>query len=202
MITYQDYLKISDSDDERMKFVLTVIEDHKHSQFYEIAKTANEYAKHLNTTIVEFQKLLYTVSGKAIPDNFSANYKLSSGFFPRFISQQTQFLLGNGVSWTKADTEKKLGADFDTMLQKAGKMALIGGVSYGFFNLDHMDVFSALEFAPLYDEENGAIMAGVRFWQLNKMKPIRATFYEMDGYTEYIWKDGKGEVLAEKRAYK
>ena len=64
-----------------------------------------------------------------------------------------------------------------------------------------MEVFSILEFAPLYDEEDGSIKAGVRFWQIDSDKPLRATLYELDGFTEYMWKDGDGKVLSEKRAY-
>ena len=202
MYTYQDFLERTQSDDLKMEFVLSAITNYRADDLYKTARLGDEYDRHRNRTIVEFQKLLYTVTGKAIPDNFSANYKLASGFFGRFTSQQNQYLLGNGVTWSEDSTAEKLGKDFDTQLQKAGKKALVCGVSYGFFNLDHLEIFSALEFVPLYDEENGALMAGIRFWQLSPLKPLRATLYELDGYTEYIWRDGEGEILKPKRAYK
>jgi SPP1 family phage portal protein len=84
------------------------------------------------------------------------------------------------------------------------KAALVGGVGYGFYNLDHVEIFKATEFVPLYDEENGALMAGIRFWQVSPNKPLRATLYEIDGYTDYIWntKNVSAKVLNEKRAYK
>ena len=47
-------------------------------------------------------------------------------------------------------------------------------------------------------------MAGVRFWQVDVNKPLRATFYETDGYTDYIWntrEDAEGQVLHDKRSY-
>jgi hypothetical protein len=54
----------------------------------------------------------------------------------------------------------------------------------------------------MYDEENGALMAGVRWWQLASNKPLRATLYELDGYTEYVWRPGEdGEILKDKRSY-
>ena len=216
MLTYNDYLEINSSDPKTiMNFVMQVIEDHKNSELYKTALIATEYDKHKNVTITKYQKLLYTVTGKAVPDNYSANFKLASRFFNRFVVQENQYLLGNGVTWQEDSTEEVLGKDFDYKLQKAGKFALIGGVSFGFFNLDHMDVFPVTEFAPLYDEENGAMMAGVRFWQLDPQKPTRATFYEMDGYTEYIWtnrektlQNGKwtvidnGKGMIPKRPYK
>ena len=202
MHTYQDLLNIADaSDQDRIEFCSTIVREHKASDLYKTAAIANDYDRHRNTTIVAYQKLLYTVSGNAVPDNWSANYKLASNFFHRFALQQNQFLLGNGVQWQNEDTAAKLGDDFDIQLQKLGHAAIVGGVSFGFWNLDHMDVFSVLEFAPIYDEENGALRGGVRFWQIDAKKPIRYTLYEENGYTDYMLKDGKGSVVHEKRTY-
>ena len=204
MLTYQDFLKVPDNDRARMEFVKRVINEHKTTKMYITAVIADEYDRHQNRTIMQYQKLLYDVTGKAIPDNYSANYKMASKFFNRFITQENQYLLGNGVTWKNDDTAKKLGDDFDTQLQKLGKMALSGAVSFGFWNYDHVDAFSIREYAPLYDEENGAMMAGVRFWQVDPKKPLRATLYEIDGYTDYIWNtrdDSAGKVLHEKRPY-
>ena len=110
-------------------------------------------------------------------------------------------MLGNGVTWQDEGTGKRLGEDFDKQLQRAAKAALGAGVSFGFYNYDHLEVFTALEFVPLYDEENGALMAGIRFWQVDAKKPLRATLYEIDGITEYIWEEGTGRVLKEKQKY-
>ena len=205
MKTYQDLLQVPENDDARMDFVRQCINMHKNTALYREALIAEDYDAFRNRTITEFQKLLYTVSGTAVPDNYSANYKIPSRFFNRFITQENQYLLGNGVTWQKKDTKDKLGTDtlpFDTQLQKLGKYALIAGVSFGFFNLDHVEAFQLKEFVPLYDEENGSLSAGIRFWQIDSEKPLRATLYEMDGYTEYIWRKNKGEILRPKRAYK
>jgi len=193
MTTYNDLLEVNNSDSDRIEFINQVIQEHKRSDLYKTAMVGKDYSQKKNTTIMSFQKLLYTVSGKAVPDNFSANYKMACGFFKYIITQAYQYLLSNGVSWSGED--EPLGEDFDTKLQDAAKKSLWGGVSFGFWNLDHLDVFDVTEFAPLYDEENGALRAGVRFWQIDKNKPMRATLYEEDGYTNYIWKDGKGEIL-------
>lgn len=201
MKTYQDLLEVGDSEQSRMEFVRGAISDHKASQEYRIAEIADEYDRHQNRTIVNYQKLLYTMAGNAVPDNYSANYKIPSRFFNRFVVQQVQYLLGNGVTWGENKTAETLGEDFDMRLQEIAKQSLIGGVAFGFFNLDHVEVFSLLEFVPLYDEENGALMAGVRFWQIDSSKPLRATLYEIDGYTDYMWRDGEGSTLNEKRSY-
>ncbi len=199
--TYQDLLKIRDDEKSKMDFIRAVISAHKSTQMYKNALTAQEYDRKRNATIVGYQKLLYTISGEAVPDNYSANYKLRSNFFNRFVTQQNQFLLGNGVSLTEENEKDKLGKDFDTRLQELGRYSLVDGVSFGFWNKDHMEVFRLTEFAPLWDEETGALMAGVRFWQIDQSKPFRATLYELDGYTEYIWRESKGETLKPKRAY-
>lgn len=47
-------------------------------------------------------------------------------------------------------------------------------------------MFALTEFVPLWDEEDGALKAGIRFWQIAPDKPLRATLYELDGYTDYI----------------
>lgn len=202
MKTYQDYLAALQKGLSAMDFIRSAIHDYKNSEFYNNAQIADEYSRRQNRTIVRYQKLLYTMSGNAVPDNFSANYKLCSNFFKRFVTQQNQYLLGNGVSWSKEDTAAALGEDFDTKLQKAGKNAIVHAVSFGFWNFDHLEVFSALEFVPLWDEEDGSLKAGIRFWQIDDTKPLRATFYELDGYTGYIWrKRKKGEVLYEKKPY-
>lgn len=207
MKTYQDLLKVPENDNDRMDFVLSVIRQHEASEIYQTALLADEYDRKQNRTIVSYQKLLYTITGQAVPDNYSANYKITSGFFNRFIVQQNQFLLGNGVTWEKPDTDERLGNDFDIKLQEAGKAALVGAVSFGFWNNNHLEVFKVTEFAPLMDEENGSVRAGVRFWQIDASKPLRATLYEENGYTEYIWekdsdnRDSIGRVLQPKRAY-
>ena len=201
MYTYNDLLEIGEQEQERMDFVRQVIIQHKASDLYRTAEIADEYDRQQNRTIMEYRNLLYTMTGEAVPDNFSANHKMASGFFNRFVTQQNQFLLGNGVTWQEKSTEERLGKDFDIRVQEAGKSALVGGVSFGFFNFDHLEVFSVLEFAPLYDEENGALCAGVRFWQVSSDKPLRATLYEIDGYTDYMWQDGKGRIIQDKRSY-
>lgn len=209
MFTYQDLIEIPEDDViGRMNFVRNVISQHKASEQYKMAVMGKEYNAKRNTSIMKYQKTLRRLDGREVPDNWSPNHKTTRNFFAYFTTQQNQYLLGNGVTWNEESTAEKLGADFDTQLQRAGKMALVQGESFGFFNLDHVEVFGLTEFAPLYDEENGALRAGVRFWQVHENKPLRATFYEEDGYTNYIWNerqspdnDGNGRILTEKTKY-
>ena len=201
MKTYQDLLNVGQDENERMDFVLKVINEHKSSDLYRTAQIADDYFRQRNTTIMNYQKTLYNLQGKTVDDLWSANYKLASNYFKRFVTQENQFLLGNGINWGKEETKAKLGDDFDTQVQKAGRAALCGAVSFGFWNLDRLYVFTVNEYAPLVDEEDGALKAGVRFWQIDSSKPLRATLYEEDGYTDYIWRKGEGSILKPKRKY-
>ena len=204
MLTYQDYQLRVRTEPDKIKFIEDLINEYKASDRYQTAIIADEYARQENRTITQYRKLLYTMAGEAVPDNYSANYKLASGFFDRFISQRTQYLLSNGVTFNENDTKKRLGKKFDKNIQKAGYEALSGGVSFIYWNFNHTEVFTAREFAPLYDEETGEMMAGVRFWRLAPDKPLRATYYEPDGYTEYIWRTRNsiaGEIFKPKQAY-
>lgn len=201
MLTYQDFLQNVGSG--LGTFLLRVVDEHKSSEAYRIAKDAEQYDKQRNVTIMKFQKYLYTMKGSKIPDVISPNHKLASNFFNRFTTQLTQYLLGNGVTFPEDGIKEKLGESFDTELQRAGKYALVDGVSFGFWDLDKLRVFKFTEFAPLYDEENGSLRVGIRFWQLAPNKPLRMTLYEEDGYTEYIKHDRENvQELQPKRPYK
>lgn len=187
MVTYQDLLAVGDREKDRADFVRSTINKHKDSDLWQTAKIADDYDRSRNTTIMQYQRMVTTVSGAKVADRYSATHRSTSNFFSIFTTQLNQYLLGNGVKWTGQKTEEALGKDFDIKLQRLGKKALCGGVAFGFWNFDHLDVFSVLEFAPLYDEENGALAAGIRFWQIDDTKPLRATLYEMDGYTNYMY---------------
>lgn len=207
MKTYQDLTQISGDESARMKFILKLIEEHRGSAAYKTASVAEQYYAKKNVTIMQFQKVLYNMQGQAVPDLWSANYKLRTLFFRRFVLQQVQYVLANGVTFGKKETKARLGRDFDTRIQQAAKKAMVDGVSFCFWNHDHVEVFpfadtlSDTGFAPLYDGGTGELCAGVRYW--NPGEDLRATLYEIDGFTECIKrKDKPMEVLKEKRAYK
>ena len=202
MKTYQDWLKVADKpEDQRMEFIHSAISDHKSSAAYQIAKAGEEYYAGENSTIKRYEKILYNAKGQAVPDYVSANHRIATRFFYRDVTQANAVLLGNGITWADGIGGEALGDDFDRVVMEAGRAAQCEGVSYGFYNNGKVDVFKSLEFVPFIDEEDGALKAGIRFWQINEKKPLRATLFEMDGYTEYIWNQGQGSILHEKRAY-
>lgn len=201
LLTYQDLLTCGQDEQRRMEFITTAINEHKSSGLYQTAVAAQKYYDGENPTINQYEKILYDMQGKAHQDMYTANHKIASSFFKLAARQECSYLLGNGVTFQSKTTPKKLGENFDLIVAHAGLYAIIGGVSFGFWNLDHVEVFKITEFVPLYDEENGALSAGVRFWQIDKNKPLRITLYELDGYTEYIQRDGKMEEFRAKKPY-
>lgn len=202
MKTYQDLEAIGLSEKDRMAFIRSVVDEHKTSADYQIAVDAELYYAKRNPTILRAQKYVYDEQGIQVPDIWSSNYKLTHGFFRRFVLQQVQYVLSNGVTFQNKATKKKLGANFDNRLQEMAKKAMTDGVSFGFWNLDHLEVFHFADtpkspgFSPLYDRDSGLLRAGVRYWctidsggtATNKTE--RFTLYEQEGYTDYIQREG------------
>ncbi len=206
MLTYQDLLDCGQDERRRMDFIRSAVIQHKSSYLYKTAGDAKLYYEGENPTITKYEKIIYDLQGRAHVDMYTANHKIKSSFFTRNVDQEVGYLLGNGVTFNDTATKDKLGTQdvpFDQQASYAAEYALIGGVSFGFWNVDHVDVFEITEFVPLYDEENGALMSGIRFWQVADDKPFRATLYELDGYTDYIQRRGEGMAqLASKRKYR
>lgn len=210
MKTYQDLEALGNNEQARMDFIRALVAEHKGSEAYRQAADAEEYYAKQNITILKFQKVIMSAMGEAIPDVWSSNYKLTHGFFRQFVLQQTQYVLANGVSFVDKDkrTKERLGRNFDGAVSKLAKRAMVDGVAFGFWNNDHLDVFSFADtplepgFAPLHDGTSGLLRAGVRYWQPAE-NMYRWTLYEADGYTEYIQtEDEEMHVLSDKRAYK
>ena len=207
MKTFQDLEALGLNEGARMDFIRSAVNEHRSCEKYRVAADAEAYYAKKNPTILRYQKVLLNAVGQAVPDVWSSNYKLTHGFFRQFVLQQTQYVLSNGVCFGDKHTKDKLGADFDNRLQELAKRAMVDGVAFGFWNLDHLDVFSFADtprepgFAPLYDADTGLLRAGVRYWRPAE-DVSRWTLYETDGYTDYIERRGERmSVLTPKRAY-
>ena len=202
ILTYNDLLEIGENERDRMEFVLDAIREHKGSELYKTAYDAELYYKHQNPTIMRFQKFVYNQFGQKVPDIWSPNNKIASNWYNYFTTQAVSYLLGNGVTFKNDANKKKLGKDFDKKVQDVATHAKNGGVAFGFWNLDHLECFDLTEFVPIYDEDDGGLKAGIRFWQIDDSKPLRATLYELDGYTDYIKRKNEDvTILHNKRAY-
>lgn len=216
MKTYQDFLAVGENDRDRANFLLDAVQQFQTTELYRTAVAADAYYRHRNPTIAAAQRVVFNLLGEATPDLYRPNHKIPSRYYYYFIVQQVQFLLGNGVIFNgMTDKDARLGRDFDSQVQKAAAAALNAGVSFGYWNLDHLEIFPVYDadgpcFVPLYDEETAALRAGIRWWQMEPNKPLRMTLYEKDGVTEYIrrprgkdqTKENDIEILEPKHPYK
>lgn len=203
MLTWQDF---PTDENEIPEFIAQMISEHDLNEAVETARTADLYDHQRNKTINEYVKKIYSSAGVAVQNYVASNNKIASNFFRRLNTQRCTYSLGNGVTFAKnTDAAKaKLGDTFDTEIYRAGYLALIHGVSFVFFNFDHIHVFPLTEFVPLWDENDGTLRAGLRYWRIDSTKPTIAILYTEEGYRRYKSKGGyaKFEKDGEKRSYK
>lgn len=213
MLTYQDFVEAGDAN--RESFVLEAIDRHKASRMYRIARDADLYDRQRNRTINEYIQKVFDLTGSKLVDFTASNNKIASNFFHRLNTQRVMYSLGAGVSFVDADedaqedtTKEMLGPHFDHDLRVLAYDALIHGVAFGFWNLDRMFVFPLTEFVPLWDEYDGTLKAGARFWRIDPSRPMQVVLYEADGYTRFQSRqDANGQtserlaMTVEKRPY-
>ena len=102
--------------------------------------------------------------------------RVFSSFFSRFVIQQNQFLLANGVTLKDEKIKKRLGIGFDKTLERLGEKALTHGVAWGFWNVDHLEVIEAIKdklsgAVALVDERTSEPKLLVQFWQVGRKRP-------------------------------
>lgn len=210
-VTYQDFLAAPDRD----AFLLAAVERYRASRDFTRALEAGEYFRGSNSavarkTILRARKIeTRDASGRkrirSSTEDVVGN-RIGSGFLFRFITQQNQFLLSGGCILSDNGTKARLGADFDHQLALLGERALIHGVSWGFWNADHLEIVEAARdqrsgFFALMDELTDQPMVGVQFWQLSAEKPMYLRLFEMDGLTLFRWEKNVFVPLQPKRPY-
>lgn len=201
ILTYSDLQACGDDEEKRTRFVLNAINEHKDSPEYKTALTAHDYYKKRNPDIARLEKVIYDMKGMAHKDLVSPNHKLRNGYYPAIINQTVSHLLANGVGFSDPEIKNKFGRNFDGVLRKMAVDAKNSGVSYGFYNGEKVIHFPFLEFKAIPDDITGAIVSGVRFTQIDEKKPLVATLYEPDGYTEYTRYKNEFEITRPKTAY-
>ena len=214
LYTLQDWMATPEA--ARPKLLENVIKTYTGSADFLRAREAEEYF-HADGTevsrkvIVQPKKIrVKDESGRersaAITEDVVGN-RIHSNFLFRFVTQQNQFLLGSGVTLEDEELKKRLGRGFDKAVEQAGEKALLHGVCWGYWNLDHLEILPAYRdagsgFVALLDERTGDPGVGVQFWQMDEDRPMYVRLFEADGLTEYRMGDDGFELIAPKRAYK
>lgn len=209
MYTFQDFEACPEA--ERPKFLLSVIASHQSSELYREAVLADEYDAQRNRTVIEFTRQVFSTNGVKVDDPTASDYRICSNFFHRLCTQRVMYSLGNGVSFvqpdedgTRVDEVKDLlgGEALDFTLLQAGIHAVEHGITFLLWDLDRLVEFPVTEFAPLWDEVDGRLRAGVRWWRIDDTRPMTVVLYEEQGVTRFrTTKDNALEQLGERRAY-
>ncbi len=202
-ITYQDYLASQD----RHALLLEAIRRYKASRGFSHALEANCYFRGENTrvarkTILRARKVeTRDAQGRrrvrSATEDVVGN-RIGSSFLFRFVTQQNQFLLSEGVSLPQ-EIRSRLGGDFDHQLERLGERALLHGCAWGYWNADHLEVIEMAKnswsgFFPLLDEMTGEAMLGVQFWQLASDRPMYLRVFDESGVT-LMRREGDGLVI-------
>lgn len=187
-------------------FVQDFVKQHEASDPVRLAKQADLYDKWKNPGAENFSRAYAEMLNRLNKGSYRNTVRpdmVKCNLFRKLNMQRAAYSLGNGVTFAEDGAKDKLGKRFDETLFTAGYYALIHGESFVWWNKDHITLYKLTEFAPLYDEETGALRAGVRYWQLNPDAPIHYTLYEEDGYTEYVYnkKTSRVEETAGKSHY-
>lgn len=212
--TYQDW--VSTPEPGRLRLLEEIIRDYKASGDFAQAREAEAYFHADNTAVsrkvmLQVRKIRVKDENgreRSIPgtENVIGN-RIRSNFLFRFVTQQNQYLLGNGVTLEDEGVKKRLGLGFDKAVEQAGEKALLHGVCWGYWNLDHLEVLPAYRddlsgFVALLDERTGDAGVGVQFWQMDSERPMYVRLFEPDGLTEYRMGKEELEEIQPKRAYK
>ena len=206
-VTYQDWLATPDYD--KLELLTNVIKGYKTSADFKDGLTANAYFRAENPvvmskTILRARKAEYKdASGrkrsKAVTEDVVGN-RISSGILYRFVTQQNQFLLSEGVTLKDDATKEKLGLDFDEQLEQLGEKALLHGVAWGFWNAGQLEIIEAVKDSlsgavALVDERTSEPMLLAQFWQVNATRPMYVRLFMLDGVAEY--RENKDKELEE-----
>lgn len=213
--TYQDWLATPETD--RLDLLLQIVESYKTSDDCKMALEAAAYYAGENVELSKklvLQPVKFEVKDRekgevtrSIGQKEIQGARVYSNFFFRFVNQQNQFLLGNGVTLNDEATKARLGLGFDHALEQAGERALIQGVCWGFWNVDHLEVIEAVKdklsgFVALVNEETGETSVGVQYWQIDGRRPLYIRLFEVDGVTVFRKHEGALTVHREKQAYR
>lgn len=204
MITYQDYLILKGQGIEN--FIKKAIKEFQSSQFYLRGLKAHLYYKG-NNDILNRLQWFYNSAGVKQEDKFKANNQVPSEFYKKITKQLNSYLLANGVT-VDDKIKDNLPRKFDIKVQKAGLYAILSGCSWSYCYKNNegkfdLEVFSGIEFIPLFDEFTGEVKAGIRYFRIDELKPYNVEFYELDGITR-LREDGKTgnfKIVEEKKAY-
>lgn len=202
MLTHSDLVKCGDDETKRIEFIEQAMNDFRTSQEYKTAQRSIAYDRKENPDIATVEKIVYDMQGIAHKDLVSANHKIRNGYYPLIIGEAVSHLLANGVTFSNPENKKKLGKDFDDVLKKIYRDALVCRRSYGMWNGEKVIHLPYMNTIYIPDDYNGELTDAIYFTQLASDKPLVVHLYEPDGFSVYASEDNKPlSLLQSKKAY-
>lgn len=205
-ITYQDYLRATD----KPALAAQAVDRYVASPEFRLALDASAYFRGENPGVAR-KTVLQACKIETRDENSRRRVRsgtqdvvgnrIGSGFLFRFVTQQNQYLLSEGVLLPE-NIRRRLGPGFDAALEELGERALLHGVCWGYWNVDHLELLEAARdqrsgFVALLDEMSGEPMAGVQFWQVAEGKPAYLRLFEPDGVS--VWSRQGGLLPVERK---
>ncbi len=212
-LTYQDYQAAQD----KHAFAFQAVKAYMASDDFKRGLSANAYFNGENEVVSK--KTMLKISSRTIqtPDGVVRRAadtievpgnRLGSNFLFRLVVQENQHLLANGATLKDEKEKQAVGNGFDKALSRLGERALLHGVAWGFWNLDHLEILPAVVDSnsgclALLDETTGTPKVVLQFWKIADRKPLHLRIFDPEGI-EIIKQDPKGDldVVTEKQAYK
>ena len=195
--TYEDWL--AEPKDKR-DLIGRIVNAYKCSEDFKRSLTARNYFEGNNEAIRDKYILQMAVKHVTDPETGAVSTvkdkirvqgaRISSSFLFRFITQENQHLLGNGVTLEDEKIKALLGPGFDTLLSGIGEKALVNGVCWGFYNNDHVEMIQAAADqlsggVALVSERDSQPRVFVQFWQLDANRPLYVRVFEETGVSLY-----------------
>lgn len=220
--TYNDW--IAEVEDKR-HVIHRIIDEYKSSSDFKTGLEASHYFQGNNVSIQNKTVLkadaTYVSEGKDEDEDKKkrsrkrkklitrdvVGNRISTDFFYRFVVQENEHLLANGVTLETSELKNKLGLGFDRTLEQMGEKALQHGVCWGYWNKDHLECIPAIDGAlngavALVDELTSNPRVLIQFWQIATNRPLMARVFEEDGVTLYrADEEGVLQAVGDKRAY-
>ena len=206
-LTFQDWEAAEDKD----AFLLAAAAAYKLTPAFRTALDAARYFRGENTAVAR-KTVLRAVKVETRDEHGRrrsrpearevVGNRVASGFLSRFVTQQTQFLLGSGVQLPDPALKRRLGGDFDRVLSHIGERALLHGVCYCYWNGRRAEPVEAVRDErsgcfTLPDACTGEIRAAVQFWQIAEDRPLCLRLFQRDRVTLLEARDGRLRPLME-----
>ena len=186
LVTVSDMIKYSDLP----SFIQKTVSDWQSSQEYATIIRNEKYNAGMNPSLnaAKWKRVALDTGGVL---NLKPQHKITSHLFKTIVEKREHRVLNNPIAFNNG---VDMGQNFQHTAKDLLHDALIGGVSWAFWEVDSVKQFKSTEFIPILDDDNGNITKGIRMSQLAPDRPIIYEFFELDGMTSFRQNKQGGKI--------